>query len=125
MKSPRCSDCEMGCLWSCFTKMNRRHSRSPLSCSSSQKPPPLDGMLRPNGKHEGKSGVNKEVFPGRLPFGRTVGSFGVSQIGSAQYSIPIWAPPGPKGLQPTLALSYDSASDIGPLGIGWSLAGLG
>jgi hypothetical protein len=58
-------------------------------------------------------------------FGRTVGSFGVSQIGSAQYSIPIWAPPGPKGLQPTLALSYDSASDIGPLGIGWSLAGLG
>jgi RHS repeat-associated protein len=58
-------------------------------------------------------------------FGRTPGHFGVSQVGSAQYSIPIWAPPGPRGIQPNLAFQYDSASDIGPLGIGWSLAGLG
>jgi RHS repeat-associated protein len=58
-------------------------------------------------------------------FGRTSGKFAVSQIGTAQYSIPIWTPPGPKGIQPNLALSYDSSGDIGPLGIGWSLAGLG
>jgi len=58
-------------------------------------------------------------------FGRTAGKFGVSANGSAQYSIPIWTPPGPHGMQPNLALQYDSGSGIGPLGIGWSLAGLG
>src|SRR5258708_3877612 len=58
-------------------------------------------------------------------FGRTPGKFGVSSIGSAQYSIPIWAPPGPNGIQPKLALQYDSQSGIGPLGVGWSLAGMG
>ena len=57
-------------------------------------------------------------------FGRTAGNFGVSQIGTAQYSIPIWTPPGPKGIQPHLSLSYDSSADIGPLGIGWFITGL-
>src|ERR1700722_10757141 len=58
-------------------------------------------------------------------FGRTAGKFDVSQIGNAQYSIPLWTPPGPAGIQPNLALAYDSSTGIGPLGIGWSLAGLG
>jgi hypothetical protein len=58
-------------------------------------------------------------------FGRTSGHFGVSAIGSAQYTIPIWTPPGPRGVQPHLALAYDSNSGIGPLGIGWRIAGLG
>jgi RHS repeat-associated protein len=58
-------------------------------------------------------------------FGRTAGQFGVSPVGSAQYSIPIWAPPGPRGIQPNVSLFYDSQASIGPLGIGWSLAGLG
>jgi hypothetical protein len=58
-------------------------------------------------------------------FGRTQGNFSVSQTGNAQYSIPIWAPPGPNRMQPHLALQYNSGSGIGPLGVGWSLAGLG
>jgi hypothetical protein len=58
-------------------------------------------------------------------FGRTAGQFGVSQTGSARYSIPIWAPPGPRGIQPHVSLVYDSNSGVGPLGIGWSVAGLG
>ena len=49
----------------------------------------------------------------------------VSTTGSAQYNIPIWAPPGPRGIQPNLSLFYDSRSPIGPLGIGWSITGLG
>ena len=57
--------------------------------------------------------------------GRTPGQFDVSRVGSAQYNIPIWAPPGPRGIRPNIALSYDSQSTIGPLGLGWSLAGLG
>src|ERR1700722_16782005 len=57
--------------------------------------------------------------------GRTPGSFAVSQTGSAEYTIPIFAPPGPRGMQPSISLFYDSRSPIGPLGLGWSLGGLG
>src|ERR1700677_1722759 len=57
--------------------------------------------------------------------GRTSGQFTVSQTGSAQYSIPIWAPPGPRGMKPNISLFYDSRASIGPLGLGWSIAGLG
>jgi RHS repeat-associated protein len=57
--------------------------------------------------------------------GRTKGQFQVSSTGTAQYSIPIWAPPGPRGIQPNVSLVYDSRSGIGPLGVGWSLGGLG
>jgi RHS repeat-associated protein len=57
--------------------------------------------------------------------GRTVGQFNVSPTGSAQYSIPIWAPPGPRGMQPQISLIYSSQSSIGPVGVGWIISGLG
>ncbi len=56
--------------------------------------------------------------------GRTPGNFAVSPSGSATYSIPIWAPPGPNGLQPQIGLVYDSRGGTGSEGVGWSLAGL-
>jgi RHS repeat-associated protein len=56
--------------------------------------------------------------------GRTAGDFTVPADGSANYSIPIWTPPGVAGLQPNLALSYNSGSGDGLLGVGWGLAGL-
>lgn len=58
-------------------------------------------------------------------FGRTSGQFGVSTSGSAQYVIPIWAPPGPRGVQPKISLVYDSQAGIGAVGLGWTLSGLG
>jgi RHS repeat-associated protein len=58
-------------------------------------------------------------------FGRTAGQFGVSPTGESQYSIPIWTPPGPKGVQPNIYLAYSSRAGIGSLGIGWSIGGLG
>jgi hypothetical protein len=56
--------------------------------------------------------------------GRTVGSYAVSLTGAATYTIPVWAPRGPNGLQPQISLIYDSQQGNGYLGVGWTLAGI-
>ncbi len=56
---------------------------------------------------------------GRIPSG-----YGVSSMGEARYTIPIWTPPGARGIQPQLALQYSSGSGDSILGRGWSLSGL-
>ncbi len=56
--------------------------------------------------------------------GRTGGTFAVSPTGAATYTIPIWTPPGPQGLQPSIALTYNSQQGNGYVGVGWSVSGL-
>ncbi len=56
--------------------------------------------------------------------GRTPGAASVTATGSAQYTIPLWVPPGTAGMQPTLALTYDHRASNTLLGIGWNIAGL-
>ncbi|MDP9008029.1 MAG: FG-GAP-like repeat-containing protein [Pseudomonadota bacterium] len=55
---------------------------------------------------------------------RTAGQGSISPLGSAQYSIPIWTPPGIRIVHPNLALVYDSNSPASIAGPGWNLAGL-
>jgi RHS repeat-associated protein len=65
---------------------------------------------------------------GQLPahdpgIGKVAGSGGVSG-GAATYEIPIVLPPGRRGMQPSLSLSYSSRAGNGIAGMGWSLSGL-
>jgi RHS repeat-associated protein len=45
-------------------------------------------------------------------------------MGAATYSIPIWAPPGPRGVTPHIALTYNSQGGNGYVGVGWGIGGL-
>ncbi|HEV2442180.1 MAG TPA: SpvB/TcaC N-terminal domain-containing protein, partial [Steroidobacteraceae bacterium] len=56
--------------------------------------------------------------------GRAPGEFHVNQLGAATYTIPIWVPRGPNGLQPQIALTYNSQNGGGYVGVGWALAGI-
>ncbi len=56
--------------------------------------------------------------------GSTPATFAVSSTGSAQYSVPIWTPPGVGQVQLPLALTYNSRTPNGVVGMGWSLSGL-
>jgi RHS repeat-associated protein len=60
-----------------------------------------------------------EATPGTLPGGLTV-----SDSGQATYTIPLQVPPGRNGIEPRLALAYNSGAGNGYLGMGWGLTGL-
>jgi RHS repeat-associated protein len=64
-------------------------------------------------------------LPVQAAVGRTAGSFDVSSTGSALYSIQIFSSPGPRGLQPSVALAYNSNGGTGYVGKGWTLQGTG
>ena len=58
------------------------------------------------------------------PVGWTEGAFSVSEDSAAQYSLPLWMPEGRGDVRPELALSDNSRSGNGLVGVGWSFQGL-
>jgi hypothetical protein len=65
------------------------------------------------------------VAPLPVPASDNVGSVAGRasvQGGAAAYSIPIQIPPGRRGVQPDVALTYSSRGESGALGVGWSLS---
>jgi RHS repeat-associated protein len=59
-----------------------------------------------------------------LPVGYTPGVSSVSLSGASTYNISIQLPSGTNGMEPQLAIGYNSQSGNGLLGMGWNLAGL-
>ncbi|QTD49292.1 RHS repeat-associated core domain-containing protein [Sulfidibacter corallicola] len=59
-----------------------------------------------------------------FPAGGLIGEFSTDGFGSANYQIGIDVPPGIGGMQPALALTYNSNTPDGLLGIGWTLSGV-
>lgn len=55
--------------------------------------------------------------------GRTAGQFTITSTGAASYNVPLWTPPGARGVEPHLALHYTSGAPDGLLGPGWSVVG--
>src|SRR3978361_1007263 len=58
------------------------------------------------------------------PGGSLPASFGVSETGSATYTLGLDVPPGTSGMAPKLGLTYDSRAESSALGTGWALTGL-
>jgi RHS repeat-associated protein len=61
---------------------------------------------------------------GSITPGTIGGSPSVTDDGAFSYQIPLTLPPGRAGLEPHLALQYNSRSGSGDLGVGWGLQGL-
>lgn len=74
--------------------------------------PPLEGTQ--GGPNEGDEGY----------VGTLGGTIDVGTMGAATYTIPIELPVGVNGMQPSLAITYNSQSRNGLLGWCWDLAGL-
>ena len=64
-----------------------------------------------------------DTLEGTEYWGILQGEHHVEQDGSFSYSIPIQVPPGINGMQPTLALSYNSNRRNGVVGWGWGVSG--
>lgn len=58
------------------------------------------------------------------PHGHLAGTFAADGNGAATYELPIVVPPGTAGVQPELALTYNSHRENGYVGMGWQLSGL-
>ncbi|WP_025743069.1 RHS repeat-associated core domain-containing protein [Aquimarina pacifica] len=66
---------------------------------------------------------NNQTKAASSGIGETEGALSVSLTGAAVYTVPISVPPGITGVEPTLALTYNSQAGNAMAGWGWSMSG--
>src|ERR1700730_5927392 len=87
---------------------------APAQVGPSLEVPPLPSPLPSPGPLPSKISGGDPDMPGPLlnssttNIGKSEGRFSVSATGAARYTIPIEVPPGRRGLQPKVSLTYDS-----------------
>jgi RHS repeat-associated protein len=76
----------------------------------------------------GNSDMNMSTQPytinKSLPVGATLGAASVGSSGTAIYTIPIFTCPSTAGMEPSIAISYNSQAGNGILGAGWNISGI-
>ncbi|MCR4848652.1 MAG: FG-GAP-like repeat-containing protein, partial [Bacteroidales bacterium] len=81
--------------------------------------------IDPYGIYPPESGLTGGPNPGDTGVvGALGGTVDVGMMGAAVYTIPIELPAGINGMQPSLAITYNSQAGNGLLGWGWDLAGI-
>lgn len=78
--------------------------------------------LDSQGVYPPENGENGGSNDGKV--GTLVGTIDVSQLGGMTYSIPLEIPEGINGMQPNLAITYNSQGGNGIMGWGWNISGL-
>ena len=68
--------------------------------------------------------VNDRTLNTEMSVGTIAGNAGVGYSGAANYDIKITLPPGIKGVQPSISLTYNSQGGNGVAGWGFNIAGL-
>lgn len=98
---------------------------TPLPEVTASMTPLLGPDMGENGNEDGVIQYNElpDAPASSEQVGATQGSFSVTPGGAATYSIPIMTAPASGGLQPQVALTYNSQGGRGPLGMGWSISG--
>lgn len=67
--------------------------------------------------------INSSLYGEEVYYGSVQGNFAVSPMGGATYTVPIELPLGVGGMQPQIAITYNSQSGMGLAGWGCNLTG--
>ncbi len=70
------------------------------------------------------SGTFVKTIDFTKPIGEIEGNVSATGSGGVSYSVPIFTSPGTNGVQPSIALVYNSQGSSGVAGFGWNISGL-